>query len=53
MAAQSNIIKELRETLRVAEKQLFVSDKKLNSYVDSVENAQIALKCQADMDAER
>jgi hypothetical protein len=32
---------------------MFTADKKLSSYVDQVENAQIALKVQADMDVER
>lgn len=51
--AQNNVIREKRESLRTAEKKMFTADKKLSSYVDQVENAQIALKVQADMDVER
>jgi hypothetical protein len=47
------VIREKRELLRVAEKKMFTADKKLSSFVDQVENAQIALKVQADMDIER
>jgi hypothetical protein len=47
------VIRDKRELLRVAEKKMFTADKKLSSFVDQVENAQIALKVQADMDIER
>ncbi len=43
----------MRESLRGAEKKMFLADKKLSSYVDNVENAQVALKLQAEMDTER
>ena len=51
--SQNAIVDDAREQLRLAEKSMFLSDQKLNKFVDTIENSEVVLKAEAELDAER
>ena len=50
--AQRESLRRAQELVRSAEKELFIADKNLHQFVDSLQDTQTALDIQAELDKE-